>query len=180
VNKNVRRSRSGRKHVIRRSDLAVEYGKARILSPLEASHAYIRMMRHGLEDLPTFWTPEYVGLRLIEAYETLGRTPRVRGPAPLRALGSPRDYSYTADDREEHEHATAPAVVLPTLEQINRMDQAFDWLSEYLGHGEGRTQLQAWAHQRSKGKQIRSWSEPAYRAAQTIASGLQANQARMN
>ena len=90
------------------------------------------------EALPPAWTPEHVGCRLVEAMRTLDRLPRVKGP---RGAGNhwPDHRVEWADrlaqaelpqgERRERE-ALRNACSRPSGAEIDRMDQALDWLRE--------------------------------------------------
>jgi hypothetical protein len=91
------------------------------------------------ETVPPVWNAEHVGRRLVKAFTTLDRLPRVRGP---REPGGhwPRHSVEWADqlaraelDMEEkrtREIAQNRSVLRPTSVEIAEMEIALDWLRE--------------------------------------------------
>src|ERR1700720_100974 len=93
----------------------------------------------GRETLPPLWDGELVGKRLVQAFVTLDRMPRLRGP---RAPGGhwPRTVTEWADqlaqaeleesERRTRQQATNRTVIRPSAAEITHMEAAFEWLSE--------------------------------------------------
>jgi hypothetical protein len=91
------------------------------------------------DTIPLCWEPEYVGRKLVAAFATLDRMPRVRGP---RAPGHhwPEHKIEWADqlaraeldgaEKRAHEMAQNRTILRPTSAEIANMDAAFDWLRE--------------------------------------------------
>jgi hypothetical protein len=91
------------------------------------------------EQIPPRWDAEHVGHRLVRAFETLDRLPRVRGP---REPGGhwPKHAVEWADqlaraDLDESERRTRDiaqnrSILRPSATEIAEMETAFDWLRE--------------------------------------------------
>ncbi len=91
------------------------------------------------ESLPLVWDAELIGKRLVQAFVTLDRLPRMRGP---REPGGhwPRTVTEWADllaqaeleasERRERQQIASRAMIRPTALEIRRMDAAFEWLRE--------------------------------------------------
>ncbi len=88
------------------------------------------------ETLPPLWTAELVGKRLVQAFATLDRLPRMRGPrASLAAhLTEWADRLAQAEleesERKARERALNRTVIRPSALEIQRMDMAFEWLRD--------------------------------------------------
>ena len=93
----------------------------------------------GRETLPPLWDTDLVGKRLVQAFVTLDRLPRLRGP---RAPGGhwPRTVIEWADqlaqaeleesERRTRQQAANRTVIRPSAAEITHMEAAFEWLSE--------------------------------------------------
>ena len=91
------------------------------------------------DDRPETWTPEHVGQRLVDAFRTLDRMPRPKGP---RAPGNhwPRTRLEWADqlahaelpeaERRERADLRNALAMRPSGQEIDRMDRALDWLRD--------------------------------------------------
>ncbi|HUB65775.1 MAG TPA: hypothetical protein VL996_15230 [Methylocella sp.] len=91
------------------------------------------------ETLPPLWTAELAGKRLVQAFATLDRLPRLRGP---REPGGhwPRTLTEWADrlaqaeleesERKARERTYNRTVIRPSAIEIQRMEAAFEWLRE--------------------------------------------------
>ena len=100
----------------------------------------------GATSLPPMWDAELVGERLVQAFVTLDRLPRLRGP---REPGDhwPRTLVEWADrlaqaeleesERREREKLANRTVIRPSAIEIQRMDLALEWLRELHGDGYG-------------------------------------------
>jgi hypothetical protein len=91
------------------------------------------------EAIPQRWEPEYVGRKLVAAFVTLDRLPRVRGPRdpgrhwPEHAVEwADRLAHAELDDAERQARETQQnrTILRPTSAEIAGMDAAFDWLRE--------------------------------------------------
>jgi hypothetical protein len=88
---------------------------------------------------PPVWGPDLVGKRLVQAFVTLDRLPRLPGP---REPGGhwPRTITEWADqlaqaeleesERQMRHQISNRVVIRPTAAQIAQMDAAFEWLRE--------------------------------------------------
>jgi len=98
------------------------------------------------EQIPPRWEPEHVGRRLVKAFTTLDRLPRLRGP---REPGGhwPQHGVEWADrlaqaelfdaERRTREAAQNFTILRPTSTEIAEMEKAFDWLRELRGVDSG-------------------------------------------
>jgi hypothetical protein len=107
----------------------------------EEAHANLSGVRlvAPREALPPLWDAELVGKRLVQAFATLDRLPRLRGP---REPGGhwPRTLTEWADrlaqaeleesERRARARAYNRAVIRPSAAEIQQMETAFEWLRE--------------------------------------------------
>jgi hypothetical protein len=91
------------------------------------------------EEIPLFWDAEHVGTRLVQAFVTLDRLPRARGPRepgghwPMHAVEWADQLARAEIDKEERrvrDIAQNRTVLLPTSREIAQMEAALDWLRE--------------------------------------------------
>lgn len=87
----------------------------------------------------TIWEPDSVGKRLVQAFVTLDRLPRLRGP---REPGGhwPGTITGWADqvaqaeleqgERQARQQISNRAIIRPTAAEIAQMEAAFEWLRE--------------------------------------------------
>ncbi|MGC2051803.1 MAG: hypothetical protein WA636_09960, partial [Methylovirgula sp.] len=97
-------------------------------------------------EIPARWEPEHVGRRLVKAFVTLDRLPRLKGP---REPGGnwPQHAVEWADrlaqaelsdaERRTREAARNFTVLYPTATEIAEMEAALDWLRELRGVDSG-------------------------------------------
>jgi hypothetical protein len=90
-------------------------------------------------NVPTDWEPDYVGRKLIAAFATLDRLPRVRGPRlpghhwPQHSVEWADQLAQAEIDQAEKEARSFHrnrALLRPTAAEIASMDAAFEWLRE--------------------------------------------------
>ncbi|HLH11859.1 MAG TPA: hypothetical protein VKV77_08275 [Methylovirgula sp.] len=121
------------------------------------------------ETIPPRWEAEHVGRRLVKAFVTLDRLPRLRGP---REPGShwPRHAIEWADrlaqaelseaERRMREAAQNFTVLRPTAAEIAEMEKAFDWLRELRGVDPGMALVTSlWALHTARRKSVRRLCE---------------------
>lgn len=91
------------------------------------------------DEIPPRWEPEHVGRRLIRAFETLDRLPRLRGPRepgghwPLHAVEWADELARADLDESERrtrDIAQNRAMLRPNAVEIAEMEAALDWLRE--------------------------------------------------
>lgn len=91
------------------------------------------------EGLPARWEPEHVGRKLVAAFVTLDRLPRVRGPRepgrhwPGHAIEWADQLAQAELDETERRAREARqnrAIIRPSAAEIAGMDAAFEWLRE--------------------------------------------------
>lgn len=90
--------------------------------------------------IPSFWTPEWVLKRLVDAYDVLSRTrmviwPKEPGnwmPTPVRDYADTNDVQAYVGRQEELAHAAHRASTTPRAEELSQADQAIHWCAHYL------------------------------------------------
>jgi hypothetical protein len=116
--------------------------------------------------LPDRWTPEHVARRLVDAFKTLDRMPRVRGP---RQPGDhwPRHRVEWADhlaqaelpESEKRERADwrNRAGMKPTSLEITAMDASLEWLRDLRGVDSGMALVTSfWALRAARRRSVRA------------------------
>jgi hypothetical protein len=119
----------------------------------------------GREALPPLWDAALVGKRLVQAFVTLDRLPRLRGP---RAPGGhwPRTVTEWADqlaqaeleesERRTRQQAANRTVIRPSAAEITHMETAFEWLSELRVEDSGMALVTTlWAMRSARGRSIK-------------------------
>ncbi|HUZ90620.1 MAG TPA: hypothetical protein VMU78_01765 [Methylocella sp.] len=117
------------------------------------------------ETLPLLWEADHVGKKLVQAFATLDRLPRVRGP---REPGGhwPRTLTEWADrlaqaeleesERRARERAYNRTVIRPLAIEIQRMEAAFEWLRELRDLDSGMALVTTlWALRSARGRSIK-------------------------
>lgn len=117
------------------------------------------------ETLPPVWDADLVGKRLVHAFVTLDRLPRVRGP---RKPGGhwPRTLTEWADqlaqaeledsERRTRHHAANRTVIRPSAAEITQMEMAFEWLNELRAEDSGMALVTTlWALRSARGRSIK-------------------------
>ena len=115
---------------------------------------------------PERWTPEHVALRLVEAFRTLDRMPRVKGP---RQAGNhwPQHRLEWADqlaqaelpaaerrERADRQHLLA---LRPDGVAITRMDTALEWLRDLRAIDSGLALVTSfWALRAARRRSVRA------------------------
>ncbi|MGB8276958.1 MAG: hypothetical protein WCF20_03350 [Methylovirgula sp.] len=98
------------------------------------------------ETIPMRWEPEHVGRRLVKAFVTLDRLPRVRGPRepgghwPLHAVEWADQLARAeldASEKRTREIEQNRTILRPSSAEIAEMEMAFDWLRELRGVDSG-------------------------------------------
>jgi hypothetical protein len=118
------------------------------------------------ETLPPFWDADLVGKRLVDAFVTLDRLPRLRGP---REPGGhwPRTLTEWADqlaqaeldeaERRARQQASNRVVIRPTATEIAHMETAFEWLRELRVQDSGMALVTTlWALRTARGRSIKA------------------------
>ncbi len=130
------------------------------INALEAPYAPER------QPAPTQWEPERVARALVNAFATLDRLPRSRGP---REPGGhwPRHAIEWADqlaqaeiedsERRDREAAINRTNLRPTSLEIAQMEAAFDWLRELRAVDSGMALVTSlWALRAARGRSVRA------------------------
>lgn len=110
-------------------------------------------------DAPRFWTPELVGLRMIEAYEVISRLPSNWLPAKPRSLW-PAYRQEWADllDPEAYRLRLIEEVKTdpPGRDEMSRAEEALSWPMDHLhAHPLHADALMVWAGCLATGQSIR-------------------------
>lgn len=91
------------------------------------------------EEIPACWNADHVGARLVKAFVTLDRLPRLRGPRepgghwPIHAVEWADQLARAElgkDERRARDIEQNRTILLPTSAEIAQMEAAFDWLRE--------------------------------------------------
>lgn len=117
------------------------------------------------EEIPPRWEPEHVGRRLVKAFVTLDRLPRLRGP---RAPGGhwPQHAVEWVDrlaqaelseaERRAREAAQNFTILRPTSMEIAEMEKALDWLRALRGVDSGMALVASlWALSTARQRSVR-------------------------
>jgi len=110
-----------------------------------------RIAALGEDDLPTQWTPEHVGVRLVEAFRLMTSEPRV-GPR-IDANGWP-EYRQEFGDRTGSIEDDAPAEKQEpaTAGEASRRDEAMRWPATYLkGDRQAADAVMTWTYVKATG-----------------------------
>jgi hypothetical protein len=116
--------------------------------------------------LPARWTPEHVARRLVDAFKTLDRLPRVRGP---RQPGGhwPRHRLEWADqlaqaelpesERRERADWRNRVGLTPSSADITAMDASLEWLRDLRTVDTGMALVVSfWALRAARGRSVRA------------------------
>jgi hypothetical protein len=116
--------------------------------------------------VPALWTPDHVARRLVDAFRTLDRMPRPKGP---RAAGNhwPAHRLEWADrvsqaelpeaERRARDARRNALACRPDGTEIARMDVALDWLRALRAHnGELAMVISFWALQAARRRSVRA------------------------
>lgn len=116
--------------------------------------------------VPSVWDADLVGKRLVQAFVTLDRLPRLRGP---REPGGhwPSTVTEWADqlaqaeldesERLARERASNRVVIRPTAAGIAHMEAAFEWLRELRLEDPGLALVTTlWALRTARGRSIKA------------------------
>lgn len=91
------------------------------------------------EEIPLAWNVEHVGKRLVKAFVTLDRLPKVRGPRepgghwPLHATEWADQLARAelgAEEKRIRDIDQNRSMLQPSSAEIAQMEMAFDWLRE--------------------------------------------------
>jgi hypothetical protein len=120
----------------------------------------------GAVERPSSWTPDHVAVRLVDAFRTLDRLPRPRGP---RAAGNhwPTYRLEWADrlaqaelpeaERKERDKRRNALAFTPTGAEIARMDVVLDWLRLLREHDASlATIIALWALRAARRRSVRA------------------------
>lgn len=117
------------------------------------------------ETIPARWEPEHVGRRLVKAFVTLDRLPRLKGPRepgghwPQHAVEwADRLARAELSDAEKRTREAAQnfTVLRPTAVEIAEMETAFDWLRELRGVDSGMALVASlWALRCARHRSVR-------------------------
>lgn len=113
----------------------------------------------GAGEAPSVWTPELVGLRMIEAYRVLARMPSSWGPrAPRNAWPAVlQEWEDLLDmSAWRNRLAEEPKADPPTKEEVSRADEALGWPMDHLADNRLHADaLMVWASCLASGQSIK-------------------------
>jgi len=130
--------------------------------------------------VPKEWTPEYVGVRLVDAYDALSRC-HVGRIFPKDSAGYWPEIYRTREDiqgwadehRKEVESAMARVRGLPGSVDIARMDEALAWPAEHLrDNALTADAVTLWAWTKALGLDVRDILKARKKRAQAIADKI--------
>jgi hypothetical protein len=117
------------------------------------------------EEIPARWEPEHVGRRIVKAFVTLDRLPRMRGPRepgghwPQHAIewaDRLAQAELSEAERRTREAAQNFTIPRPTAAEIAAMEAAFDWLRELHGVDSGMASVASlWALSAARRRSVR-------------------------
>jgi len=118
------------------------------------------------DSVPPQWEPEHVGKRLVKAFITLDRLPRLRGPRepgghwPRHAIEWADQLAQAELDESERrmrEQASNRTTIRPTGAEIAQMETAFDWLRELRAEDSGMALVTSlWALRMARGRSVKA------------------------
>lgn len=113
--------------------------------------------------VPDKWTPDHLSVRLVEAFETMGRMPRPAGPRQPGNQGPSYNHDHAdiagrlADPltRKDFYEERNNRKLMPTMLEIGRMEQCLEFLRRYDGVDSlGARVLTRWAFAKATGRQV--------------------------
>ncbi len=117
------------------------------------------------EPLPARWEPEHVGKRIVKAFATLDRLPKVRGPRKpgghwpghcVEWADQLAQAELDESERRTREQRSNRILSRPTGAEIAHMEAAFDWLLELHAHDTGMALVTSfWALRCARGRSIK-------------------------
>ncbi len=130
------------------------------------------------EPLPARWAPEHVGERLVKAFRTLDRLPRVRGPREpgghwvrhaIEWADQLAQAELPEDERQERAERRNEALLRPTGAEIKQMDQVLEWLRELRAADPGMALITTlWAYRAAKHRSIKALCKERHWAPHTF------------
>jgi len=118
------------------------------------------------QPLPARWEPEHVGEKLVKAFRTLDRLPRVRGPREpgghwVRHAVEWADQLAQAELPEEEQKERAErrnnALLRPTGAEIKEMDHVLEWLRDLREADPGMALITTlWAYRTARHRSIKA------------------------
>jgi hypothetical protein len=114
---------------------------------------------------PKQWEPDYVGEKLVKAFKTLDRLPRVRGPREpgghwvrhaIEWADQLAQAELPEDERKEREARQNEALLKPTGAEIKEMDVVLEWLRMLRDADPGMALITTlWAYRVAKHRSIK-------------------------
>lgn len=143
-----------------------------------ASDLQSRIAAVGDGDIPTEWTPEHVGARLVEAFEILSRSGGRVGPGRF-GNGWPamvQEYADMVDQqaRELAEKEKQQAMAArPSSDEVTRMNEALRWPMDHLdGKPLAADALMFWAYAKATGRDMDGMLHQRKKRATALASEM--------
>ncbi len=132
----------------------------------------------GAEPLPLRWEPEHVGDRLVKAFRTLDRLPRVSGPREpgghwvkhaIEWADQLAQAELPEDERKERAERQNNALLRPTGAEIKEMDMALEWLRALREVDSGMALITTlWAYRAARHRSIKALCKERHWAPHTF------------
>jgi hypothetical protein len=116
--------------------------------------------------LPARWVPEHVGERLVKAFRTLDRLPRVRGPREpgghwvrhaIEWADQLAQAELPEEERRERAERQNEALLRPTGAEIKQMDLVLEWLRDLRAADPGMALVTTlWAYRAARHRSIKA------------------------
>lgn len=118
------------------------------------------------QTLPACWDAALAGKRLVQAFATLDRLPRLRGPREPGGHWPATITEWTdqlaqaeldESERRSRQRLTNRAIIRPSAAEIARMEEALDWLRGLRQQDPGMALVTAfWALRSARGRSIKA------------------------
>jgi hypothetical protein len=115
---------------------------------------------------PSRWEPEHIGRALVNAFVTLDRLPRLRGPRepgghwPRHAIewvDQLAQAELAESERRTRERIANRTIIRPTGAEIAHMEAVFDWLRELRNADSGMALVTSlWALRSARGRSVKA------------------------
>ena len=116
--------------------------------------------------IPPYWTPEHVGVRIVEAFEVVAMLPKEPGPAQIKSCMPAYAYEWsdklaqsdlTPAERAERERERNRIQIPPSLDQLTRLDKVNRWIWLMQSGGQNVAEVRDWAVARVRGDAAEWW-----------------------
>jgi hypothetical protein len=143
-----------------------------------ASDLSARIAAVGEGDIPTEWTPEHVGARMVEAFEILSRSGGRVGPGKF-GNAWPEMLIEFADRTDAQARALAEKEwqetrgSVPSSDEVSRMNEALRWPMDHInGMVLASDALMLWAYAKATGRDMDGMLHQRKKRATALASEM--------